>query len=93
MDQSEQLPDISMNADALWQEEVFTDNRVGSIRKLTPVTASGEADPAREVQYVGSTQVMTPAGALPLSFEIPAGSLAEAAEGFGEAARVHGHLG
>jgi hypothetical protein len=31
---------------------------------------------------------MTPAGALPLSFEIPAKSLAEACGGFADAARV-----
>ena len=32
-------------------------------------------------------RVMTPAGALPLSFEIPANSLIEAVTGFGGAAR------
>ena len=37
--------------------------------------------------YVGETQVLTPAGALPIAFEIGAGSLEEAAEKFGTLAR------
>jgi hypothetical protein len=87
MEQSGQSADISMDAHALCREETFTDNRIGTIRKLTPVTAGGEEDHSRPVQYIGSTQIMTPGGALPLSFEIPAGTLQEAAEGFGEAAK------
>ena len=78
--------DISMDAASLTREEVFTDNRIGTIRRLTPVTADGDPDPGRDVQYVGSTQIMTPAGALPLNFEIEAGSLSEAVAGFGDAA-------
>ena len=37
--------------------------------------------------YVGETQVLTLAGALPIGFEIGAGSLEEAAEKFGQLAR------
>ena len=80
-------PDINMDPDALCREEVFTDNRIGTIRKLTPVTSGGEEDHSRPVQYLGSTHIMTPGGALPLSFEIPASTLQEAAEGFGAAAQ------
>lgn len=87
MRETGQTPDISMDPDALCREEVFTDNRIGTIRKLTPVTSGGEEDHSRPVQYLGSTQIMTPAGALPLSFEIPATNLKDAAEGFGAAAQ------
>jgi len=87
MNNPETSNEIKMDADSLYKEEVFTDNVVGTLRCLTPVTASGEPDPARAQQYIGSTQVMTSAGPLPLSFEIPATTLAEAAEGFGEAAK------
>jgi hypothetical protein len=76
-----------MDPDALYREEVFTDNQVGTIRRMTPVTSQGEDDPSRPVLYVGATQVMTPAGALPLSFEIEADDLAGAVAGFGEAAQ------
>jgi len=79
--------EIKMDASSLYREEVFTDNTVGTLRRLTPVTASGEPDPSRTEQYIGSTQVMTNAGPLPLSFEIKATTLAEAADEFGAAAR------
>jgi len=75
-----------MNAADLYSEEIFTDRRVGTIQRMTPVTAEGVPDPARPTLYMGQAQVMTQAGALPLSFEIPAASLAEAVEGFGPAA-------
>ena len=64
--------DIHMDASGMYREETFTDNAVGTLRRLTPVTANGEVDNTRAAQYVGSTQVMTNAGPLPLSFEIPA---------------------
>jgi hypothetical protein len=79
--------DIKVDPKALYLEEVFTDRRVGTIRRLTPVTKDGTKDPARPVLYVGETQVLTPAGALPIGFEIPAASLEEAANKFGSLAR------
>jgi hypothetical protein len=79
--------EIHMDADNLYREDVFTDNAVGTLRRMVPVDANGELDPSREVQYIGSTQVLTNAGPLPLSFEIEAGSLAEAAAAFGDAAK------
>jgi hypothetical protein len=79
--------DIKVDPKALYLEEVFTDRRVGTIRRLTPVTGDGTRDQARPVLYVGETQVLTPAGALPIGFEIGAGSLEEAAQKFGDLAR------
>jgi hypothetical protein len=87
MNPNENAPDIRMDTTNLYQEETFTDNAVGTLRRLTPVTADGETDPARPVQFVGTTQVLTTAGPLPLSFEIEAASLTEAAAAFGNAAR------
>ena len=84
---SESLNDIKVDSKALYLEEVFTDRRIGTIRRLTPVNGTGERDTARAVLYVGETQVMTPAGALPIGFEIGAGSLGEAAEKFGQLAK------
>ena len=80
--------EIQMNAAGMYREETFTDNAVGTLRCLTPVNANGETDTTRVAQYMGSTQVMTNAGPLPLNFEIPANSLAEAIEGFGEGAKA-----
>jgi len=84
---SESLNDIKVDSKALYLEEVFTDRRIGTIRRLTPVNGTGERDTARAVLYVGETQVMTPAGALPIGFEIGAGSLEEAADKFGQLAK------
>lgn len=81
-----ETPEIRMDANALYREEVFTDQKVGSIRVMTPVTANGDKDNSREVQYLGQAQMMTPAGALPLSFELPNTSLEAAVAGFSDAA-------
>ena len=79
--------DIRVDSKALYLEEIFTDRRVGTIRRLTPVGKDGARDPGRAVLYVGETQVLTPAGALPIAFEIGAGSLEEAADKFGQLAK------
>ena len=79
-------PEISMNVDELFLEEVFTDNKVGTIRRMTPVNANGETDSSRPVIFIGNTQMMTPAGPLPLNFELEGNTLGEAAANFGPAA-------
>ena len=79
--------ELKLDPDKLYLEEVFTDRRIGTLRRLTPVTKDGKADSARAVVYVGETQIMTPAGSIPIGFEIGAGSLQEAAEKFGPAAK------
>ena len=79
--------DIKVDPNALYLEEIFTDRRVGTIRRLTPVKDDGQRDTAKTVLYIGETQVLTPAGALPIGFEIGAGSLEEAADKFGQLAK------
>ena len=79
--------ELKIDPASLYLEEIFTDRRVGTIRRLTPVGKDGQRDQARAVLYVGETQVLTPAGALPIGFEIGAGSLEEAAEKFGGLAK------
>ena len=79
--------ELKIDPAALYLEEIFTDRRVGTIRRLTPVGKDGARDQARAVLYIGETQVLTPAGALPIGFEIGAGSLEEAADKFGQLAK------
>ena len=76
----------TMDSTQLYREETFTDRRVGTIRRLTPVVADGSADPARAVLFVGQAQVMTPMGAVPISFELEASTLDAAIAKFGDAA-------
>ena len=79
--------ELKLDLDKLYLEEVFTDRRIGTIRRLTPVAKDGKPDASRAILYVGETQIMTPAGSIPIGFEIAAASLEEAAENFGPAAR------
>ena len=87
MSDTDTLSQAEMNPDGLYREETFTDRRVGTIIRMTPVDRDGNADPGREVVYVGQTQILTPMGAVPITFEIPAASLGEAAEKFGAEAK------
>ncbi len=80
---SESLDDIQMDGANLYREEVFSDRRVGTIQRLSPVTANGDADPSRAVRYLGQASLMTPGGSLPISFEIEADSLTDAVAQFG----------
>ncbi|MDH3915772.1 MAG: hypothetical protein OES37_06400 [Chromatiales bacterium] len=88
MADEQQKADLRMAHGDLYQEELFTDRRVGTIQRLTPVTKDGGPDTTRSVVYVGQTQILTPAGGLPITFEIDAGSLGEAALKFAESAEV-----
>jgi len=86
MMQDPNSPEITMDAENLYIEDLFTDQKVGTIRRMRPVTSEGEVDPSRKTQYVGQAQMMTPAGALPLTFELDADSLSEAVAMFGDGA-------
>lgn len=81
------IENLCMNTADLYREEVFTDQQVGTLRRLTPVTTEGSEDSSRSVRYLGQSQMMTPMGALPLNFEIEADSLQQAFDGYGEAAK------
>ncbi len=81
-------PEPKMDSQDLYREDIYTDRRVGTIRVMTPVKADGTTDPTRPTSYVGQAQIMTPAGALPLSFEIDGKNLAEACENFAEGAKM-----
>ena len=76
----------AMDAAQIYREEVFTDRKVGTIRKLIPVLPDGGDDTARQTLFVGQAQVMTPMGALPISFDLEADSLDVAVAKFGDAA-------
>lgn len=85
---NQQFPDIQLDTSSLVKEEVYTDQKTGSVRILTPILISGEIDHSRSVSFFGQTQVMTPGGALPLNFELTGKDLAEAIAGFGDAAKI-----
>ena len=77
-----------MDAEGLYQEENFTDRRVGAIRRLTPVRPDASVDPSRPVLFIGQAEIMTNMGPVPLSFEIEGTTLEEAVQGFSVAAQA-----
>jgi hypothetical protein len=79
--------DPKMDSATLYREELFTDRKVGTIRTLTPVKSDGSNDTSRPVIYVGEAQLLTSMGAVPITFEIEAGSLDEAVKKFAEHAK------
>ncbi|HWJ05164.1 MAG TPA: hypothetical protein VNS57_05175 [Steroidobacteraceae bacterium] len=81
-------PEPKMDANELYREDTYSDRKVGTIRVMTPVKADGTIDPSRQALYVGQAQIMTPAGVLPLTFELDAKDLTEACAKFADGAKV-----
>jgi hypothetical protein len=75
-----------MDANGMYLEEMFTDRKVGGIRRLTPVKSDGTADSARPVLFVGQAEIMTNMGPVPINFEIEGQTLDQAIAGFSAAA-------
>jgi hypothetical protein len=88
MAEKSDLPEVRLDPAGLYREEIYTDRRAGTIRRLTPVTVDGATDPTRQVLFSGQTQLLTPAGVLPLVFEIEAKTLEEALSKFPDGVNV-----
>ena len=78
----QELTEIRVDSANLYREEVFTDLRVATIRRLVPVTADGAEDASRPALYSGQTNLMSQAGPLPVEAPIDATSLEDAIEKF-----------
>lgn len=83
----EQDLEIKMDAADLYREEIFTDRKVGTLRRMMPVKTDGSVDDKRPVLWIGQAQMITPMGAIPLTFEVNARTLDEAIAQFGEGAK------
>ena len=84
---SQPAADMNMDIANLYREDSYTDRKLGVIRCMTPVTATGETDTARPVLYMGQAEIMTSMGPVPINFEIEAKTLGEAVAGFAAAAQ------
>ena len=76
------LEQMKVDKANLYREEMVTDLRVATIRRLIPIKEDGTTDTSRREVFLGSTQIMSPQGPLPIQAEIPAASLGEAMEKF-----------
>ncbi|MDJ0784732.1 MAG: cytoplasmic protein [Desulfosarcinaceae bacterium] len=74
--------DFRIDTQNLYREEGFTDMSAGSIRRLVPVKPDGSDDKSRTPIFVGSSQLMTEQGPLPLQASLTANNLKEAIEAF-----------
>jgi hypothetical protein len=82
------LGDIAVDQQNLYREETFTDLKVASIRRLTPVTPEGADDPSRPTMFIGETTLMSARGPLPINCPIEAASLTDAIDAFPQAVQA-----
>ena len=80
--------DIEVDIENLYREESFSDMKVASIRRLTPVLADGSDDTGRPTLFIGETTLMSQRGPLPVQAPIEAENLSEAFEKFPAAINV-----
>jgi len=78
---------LTMDGAGVYREDAYTDRKVGTIRCLTPVKSDGSPDPGRKPVYVGEAQILTPMGAIPVTFEIDAATLDAAVTQYPAAAK------
>lgn len=76
------IDEITVDATNLYREEIFTDLKVATIRRLAPILPDGSDDPARPVIFVGQTTLLSQAGPVPVQCPIEAASLEDAMNAF-----------
>jgi hypothetical protein len=79
------LGDIAVDTENLYREETFSDLKVASVRRLTPVTAEGLDDASRPTLFIGETTLMSARGPLPINCPIEAETLTDAFDAFPQA--------
>ncbi len=78
---------FTLDRENLYREQSYTDLKAGSIRRLLPVKPDGSPDDARTEIYVGTTQLMTNEGPLPVQARLMANTFQEALAVFPETMR------
>jgi hypothetical protein len=84
-DEAQHLSELKVDTANLYREEIITDLRVATLRRLLPIRLDGSPDPSRPVLFSAQTTLMTQAGPVPVSAAIDAASLEEATRKFPEA--------
>jgi hypothetical protein len=81
-DELQGLSELKIDPENLYREEIYTDLRIATIRRLVPIKADGTLDETREPLFTGQTNLMSQAGPLPVECPIDAEDLAEATAKF-----------
>lgn len=76
------MNELSVDRNNLYREDVVTDLRAATIRRLVPIRADGSDDPAREALFLAETQLLTQAGLLPVQARLESSSLEAALDEF-----------
>lgn len=82
------LDQVQFDGNNLYLEEVITDLKVGSIRRLTPIDRSGNRDLGRPAMFYAQAQIMSQMGPLPVSAQIEAATLEEAVQNYPQAVQA-----
>ena len=70
--------DFLVDKDNLYREISVTDLKIATIRQLIPIKPDGSDDPGRESIFIGSTQLMSPQGPIPIQAQLEATTLDQA---------------
>ena len=73
--QKMRLDDLKVDANNLYREEIITDLKAATLRRMVPVTSDGADDPSRPVTYTAQTSIYTQMGVIPINAELEAKDL------------------
>lgn len=76
------IDQIKVDTANLYKEEVFSDMRTGTLRRMTPIKIDGTPDLSRPGFFLGQTHVMSNAGPVPVEFKLEVATLQEACDRF-----------
>ncbi|WP_156013446.1 hypothetical protein [Thioalkalivibrio sp. HK1] len=85
---SQTLDQLSADLDSIHCEDVFTDTKLATIRRLKPVDRKGDHDASRPTLYIAETTIVSQLGPIPVQAPIDANSLEEAFLKFPEAIKT-----
>ena len=77
--------DFLVDKDNLYREETVTDLKIATIRQLVPINTDGSDDTGREPIFIGSTQLGTPQGPIPIQAKLEAANFEQAMSVFPQA--------
>ena len=77
--------EIAVDRDNLYREEVITDLKAATLRRLVPIDVAGQPDPSRPTLFLAETQLLTQGGLLPVQARLEAETIEQAIEVFPQA--------
>ena len=83
--ETKSVAEIAVDRENLYREEVVTDLKAATLRRLVPILPDGSPDAARPHLFLAETQLLTQGGLLPVQARLEADSLEAAIENFPEA--------